>query len=93
MSGLSGIYVFWGVVAIQAIGLISAWVARMSSGSRGQVSFQRIFTVCLVLVGATAIVTPSVGSGCWMVSSATLAVMVLAATYDFRTSDRAVSSL
>ena len=33
MGGTSGIYVFWGLLAIQVLGLASAWAARMSIGS------------------------------------------------------------
>ena len=39
------------VVVIQALGLLSACTARLSEGSGRQTSCQRLFFVCLLLVG------------------------------------------
>jgi hypothetical protein len=82
MAGLFGGHVVYWLVAIQVLGLLSAWVARLTEGSRRQIWFQRLFFVCLLLVGLAAAGTSGVGPGCWLFSNATLAVMVLTATFD-----------
>jgi hypothetical protein len=82
MTGLPSTYVVWGMAAVQILGLLSALVARLSAGSRRQALCQRLFMACLVLVGLAAVAVPQAGSGCWMVASATLPLMVLMATYD-----------
>jgi hypothetical protein len=89
MTGAIGIHLFWGLVSLQVLGLASAWVVRLSEGSRRQTSCRRLFLACLTLVGGGAIVAPAVGSGWWMVFGGTLAVMVLMVTYDFRRSGQA----
>jgi hypothetical protein len=73
----------WGLVAIQIAGLISAWLARLSEGSRGQGHFQIAFFACMVLVGLGTIVSLSLPPGRWLFSGATLSLMVLAAVWDF----------
>jgi len=82
MTGVPACYVFWGMIAIMILGLLSAWIARLSEGSRGQAVCQGLFMACLVLVGLAAVAVPQIGSGCWLLASATLPVMVLMATYD-----------
>jgi len=81
------------MAAVQVLGLLSAWVARLSEGSRRQVLCQRLFMACLLLVGLAAVALPQTGSGCWMLASATLPVMVLLATYDFGRSPDSEASL
>ncbi|MGD0899105.1 MAG: hypothetical protein ABR915_14800 [Thermoguttaceae bacterium] len=93
MTGLFGIYIVWGIGAVQVLGLLSACVARLAEGSRGQAWFQRLFFVCLLLVGLAATVASGVGPGCWMLSNATLAVMVLMATFDPCRSGKARASV
>jgi hypothetical protein len=93
MTGLPATYIVWGMAAVQILGLLSAWIARLSEGSRRQVLCQRLFMACLLLVGLAAVAVPQTGSGCWMVASATLPLMVLMATYDFGRSADSEASL
>ena len=69
MTGLPSTYILWGMAAVQILGLLSAWIARLS-GSRRRVLCQRLFMACLLLVGLAAVVVPQAGSGCWMVAGA-----------------------
>ena len=75
--------VCWLFGAIQVIGLTSAWVARLSAGSRSQTSCQCLFLACLPLVGGTAAVSLGQGPSCWLISSITLSLMILTVTCDF----------
>jgi hypothetical protein len=68
---------------IQTIGLASACLARMGEGSIRQASCQRLFLGCLAMVGVSTMLALHVGPGACIGSGATLAVMVLTATWDF----------
>ncbi len=81
--------VSWILVTVQLAGLSSAWLARLSEGSRGQTSCQRIFLACLGLVGVATVLSLFMTAGTWMFSGATLSLMVLAAVWDFGGSTRA----
>jgi hypothetical protein len=72
------------VLAAQAVGLGSAWLARRSEGSSLQARFQQFFLVSLLLVGVATIVAMGLGPCCWLSSGTTFSLMVLAATCDFR---------
>ncbi len=76
----------WLFGAVEVVGLISAWVARLSAGSRCQTSCQCLFLGCMALVGGVAVVSPGLGPSCWLVSSITLSLMILTVTCDFRRS-------
>ena len=82
--------VVWLLVIVQLAGLASTWLVRFSEGSRGQASCQRLFFGCLWLVGLGTMASLCLGPGCWMTSGATLSLMVVAVTCDFRRSRRAV---
>jgi len=79
----------WWLTVVLPLGLASAWLARVHEGSRRQSASQWMFLVLLALVGATtlgaAITTPA-----WcLVCGTTLAVMVLAAVWDFSSGRKA----
>jgi len=84
MVSLNGQVVIWVLSGIQIAGLSSAWLARLSEGSRSQTICQWLFFGCLALVGATTVFAMSLGPGCWLLTGSTLGVMVLAAVWDFR---------
>ncbi len=73
----------YGLAVIQGIGLASACLARWGEGSVRQASFQRLFLGCLALAGASTMAAMLVSPGACVASGATMAVMVLAATWDF----------
>ncbi|MBI3466087.1 MAG: hypothetical protein HY000_23985 [Planctomycetes bacterium] len=74
----------WCLVAIQATGLVIAFAARRAEGSAGQTPVYWAFYVCIALVSAATFAASSLGQGFCVTSGATLATMVLAATWDFR---------
>jgi hypothetical protein len=78
----------WTAAAIQVVGLVSAWMARVSERTRQEAFFQRLFFVCLIVVGLTTIAAVWLRLACWLVSAVTFALMVLAATCDFGSRDR-----
>lgn len=73
----------YALAIIQVLGLASACLARIGEGSIRQASCQRLFLGCLALVGASTMLAMQVGPGTCVTSGATLAVMVLTATWDF----------
>ena len=81
--------VLWTFGAVQALGLASAWLSRVSEGSLLTPWFQRLFLLSLLLSGAATIVAPGMGGVYWLISSATLGTMVVMAVCDFRQEDRA----
>lgn len=91
MNGFDSPTVMWLLIAAQLIGFFSAWLARLSEGSAGQTMSQWTFFGILPLMGAATIVALAVGPGCWLACSATLAVMVLTVTCDFRGSREAAT--
>lgn len=68
---------------IQIAGLLSAWLARLSEGSRRQASCQLLFVGCLAVMGLLTMGLLVLGASYWLASGATFAVMVLAAIWDF----------
>jgi hypothetical protein len=83
MNGFELSPVVWIWISVQAMGFVSAFIARISEGSSHQTISHLFFYACLALVGATAIVALSVGPGCWLASAITLSAMVLIVTCDF----------
>lgn len=73
---------------IQAVGLISAALARLTEGSGRQAATQRLFLGCLALVGGCTVLSLVLGPGYWLTSGATLSLMVLATTCDFNHASR-----
>jgi hypothetical protein len=90
MNGIESSTALWLLVAVQLLGITSAWMARLSEGSAFQTVTQRVFFTTLLLVGAATVVALAVGPGAWVACSATLAVMVVMAICDFGTSREAV---
>jgi hypothetical protein len=79
----------WWLMGIQIMGLASAWLARISEGSKHQVSYQLLFFCCLGGVGAATIGALLTSPGSCLMTGATLPIMVLAATWDFSAGKRA----
>ena len=77
------------LVAVQLLGLLSAWIARLSEGSSRQTAAQRLFFVSLALVGVATLVSLGLGPGAWLSSAIVLSVMVVGAVCDFKPSEDA----
>jgi hypothetical protein len=91
MAYLETSSLIWGLGFLQIAGLLSAWLARLSEGSRGQASCHRLFFGCLALIGLASMAAVSLGPRYLRVSCMTLSVMVLVAVWDFRAEARAGS--
>ena len=74
----------WILAALQFVGLLSAWLARVSEGSRMQTSCQWVFFATLIVLSVTTMLTIALHPWFWMTESVTLALMVLTAVWDFR---------
>lgn len=92
MNGMESAAAFWLWVLVQALGLLSAWLVRVNEGSTGQAASHASFYISLAVVGSVTIITLGMGSGCWLASATTLALMVLMATCDFRSSAEIATS-
>jgi len=88
MDASLGMAPLWGFSAILILGIFSSIAARRSEGSPWQTLAQVMFFALLAVVGSLAIGASMLGPGCWAAASMTLAVMVLAVTYDPRRSAR-----
>jgi len=75
--------------AIQLLGLLSAWIVRLSLGSRRQTPCQHVFLAFLGLVAAATMVSVSTGVGSWLTCGTSFSLMVLTATCDFSRSRQA----
>jgi hypothetical protein len=73
---------FWCLIAIQATGLVIAFAARRVEGSAGQTPVYMAFYVCVILISGGTFAASALGQGFCLASGATLATMVLAATWD-----------
>jgi hypothetical protein len=89
LNGLESSVLVLVLAVIQAVGLVSAALARLSEGSGRQWASQRLFLVCLGLVGGCTVVSLILGPGYWLTSGTTLSLMVLAVTCDFNHSRQA----
>lgn len=80
--------VIWGLLAILPAGLFSTWFARVTAGSEQQVSGQRVFLACLLLVGIATFIAFLSGARFALITSAVLSIMVIGVTCEFNTSRR-----
>jgi len=73
------------VAAIQIVGLMTAWLARVSQKSqRHQKACQALFLLALAVVAGTAIAATRFPSAVWLLSGVTLPIMIVGTTCDFR---------
>jgi len=84
MNGFDSPAALWLLVAAQILGVLSAFAARFSEGSPRQAISQAMFLGVLPLMGVATLLALAVGPGCWLGCAATLAVMILTVTCDFR---------
>jgi hypothetical protein len=88
MAYLETSFLVWMFGFIQIAGLASAWLARLSEGSRSQASCQWLFMAFLALIGLTTMASVTLGHRYWLASGITLSVMALGAIWDFRAQAR-----
>jgi hypothetical protein len=86
MNGFDSSVVLWLLAAVQLLGAVSACATRLSEGSSRQAVSQVMFLAMLPLMGAATVMAFAIGLGWWLISSATLAGMILTATCDLRNS-------
>ncbi len=86
MNGFDSSTVLWLFIGAQVLGVFSAWFARLSEGSPRQQVIHWLFFGILSLMGVITILALSIGPGCWIACSTTLAFMILTVTCDFRQS-------
>jgi hypothetical protein len=84
MDHLDSTAIFWCFGAVQALGLASAWLSRVSEGSVLAPWFQRLFLLSLLASGIATLIAPAIGGVYWLISAATLGAMVVMAVCDFR---------
>ena len=75
--------VFWSLAVIHVLGILSAWLVRIQAGSAHQTLCQRVFFLFFCLVGLATIAATSVAPHHWLISGATLSLMVLTVVWDF----------
>ncbi len=80
MMGLSNAVVLGGLTLLLVVGVLSGWLARAAEGSAYQTACQRLFAVCLALVGLANLVSIGLPPGYWITCGTSLCVMVLTAT-------------
>jgi hypothetical protein len=78
----------WALGLVQFAGLLSAWLARLSEGSRGQAHCQTLYLACLGLIGVATMLSVSLGPRYLLFCGLTLSAMVLVAVWDFRAEPR-----
>jgi hypothetical protein len=74
----------WLLVGVQAFGLFSACVARLSEGFACQRITQMVFFAALPLMGVATCAALPAGPGIWLSCTASLALMILTATCELR---------
>jgi hypothetical protein len=82
MMLLDASYAPWIFGGIQALGLVSAFLARLGERSGLQSACQCFFVLCLCLVGLTTAISLAVGPSFCLICGSTLSIMSVAAVYD-----------
>ncbi len=78
----------WTLAIVQIAGLVSAPLARLSEGSRGQVPCHWLFMGCLATIGLATMLAVHMGPRYLLFSCLTMSIMVLVAVWDFRSHPR-----
>jgi hypothetical protein len=84
MNGIESSTGLWLWAIIHVLGLVSAWLARVSECSGHYNLGYSLFLGCLAMVGIATVIALASGPGLWVISAAILAVMILIGTCDFR---------
>ncbi|HEY4313740.1 MAG TPA: hypothetical protein VGN12_30135 [Pirellulales bacterium] len=81
----------WWFAAVQALGLVSAWFARVHQGSHRQAAFHAVFFLSLAAVGGTTLVAAVTSPAGALITGTTLAIMVLTTVWDFNNGKKALA--
>ena len=73
----------WSLTALQALGVGTAWLARVSEGTNRQAVLQVLFLVLLIVVALGIVPALTIGRGQCVTTGAALSLMVLTAVWDF----------
>ena len=73
---------FLAFAAVQVAGIVSAALARLAENRSSQASFQGLFLAAMSLVALVTVASIAMGWTTWVMSGATLAVMVVMAVWD-----------
>lgn len=84
MMTLSLPVIFWSTLVIQLLGVGSIVGARLCTGERGRGVCHRFFLVMLLALGLITVLAVMADSDTWVTSGATLSVITVCATFDFR---------
>ncbi len=76
--------VFLIAFVMQFVGLASADVTRLGENCRGRICWNGLFVLCMLAMTAVTILAILNSSGYWLSYGATLALMSMIATVDFR---------
>jgi len=76
--------VFWSLAAIQLLGLVTCFATRLVEATRHASPCRHLFVVSLIAVGGATMAAMYCGSSCWVSCGATLSLMSVGATIDFR---------
>ncbi|NLF68809.1 MAG: hypothetical protein GX575_07115 [Candidatus Anammoximicrobium sp.] len=88
MSPINEVLAIVSILAIHLSGLASVVAARLAERSSVTSSAPKWFFVLLGAVGLSTMITLSAGHGIWLLGAATLSLMSLGATIDFRAGRR-----
>lgn len=72
-------------IAVQLLGMLAAWGSRLNLGRRTTASLRLVLFSCLLAVAGLSWATGFEAAHMWVLSSATLGVMIVASVCDFRT--------
>ena len=71
------------LAALQAVGLLSTWLARRSVGSSREMASQWLFLLAMFGVGLATLYSLLIG-GAWLAPGTTLSLMAVVGTCEFR---------
>ncbi len=84
MFTLSLPVIFWLTIVIQLIGLGAIVAMRLFPSGRRHAACQKLFLSVLSALGMITVLSVGADSDSWVTSGATLSVMTVCATFDFR---------
>lgn len=84
MWSLSLPVIFWLTIVVQLLGLGSMVAARLCGTYRGRAVCQQVFLVMLLALGLVTVIAVGADSDSWVTSGATLSIMTVCVTFDFR---------